>query len=84
MLVNNDPYAGLGQLVWADAVFMRDPLRMAALSDRQLLAMAAVLHDAYDAYDIAFRLLAEHDRRSGAARAGGYLAGLQSRPARAA
>ena len=78
MMVNNDPYAGLGQLVWADAVFIRDLTRIDALSDRQMLAMAAILHDAYGAFDIAFRLLAEHDRRSGGARADAYLSGLQA------
>ena len=78
MMVNNDPYAGLGQLVWADAVFIRDLTRLEALTDRQVLAMAAILHDAYGAYDIAFRLVAEHDRRSGASRAEAYLAGLQA------
>lgn len=76
MMVNNDPYAGLGQLVWADAVFIRDLTRLDVLADAQLLTMAAILHDAYGAYDIAFRLVAEHDRRSGAARADRYLAGL--------
>jgi FkbM family methyltransferase len=78
MMVNNDPYAGLGQLVWADAVFMRDLTRLDLLTDSQLLAMAAILHDAYGAYDIAFRLVAEHDRRSGAAHADAYLSGLQA------
>jgi FkbM family methyltransferase len=84
MMVNADPYAGLGQLVWADAVFIRDFARTGALTDRQLLAMAAILHDCYGACDIAFRLVAEHDRRTGAARAASYLAGLQSALPRAA
>lgn len=84
VMVNNDPYAGLGQLVWADAVFIRDLTRLDALSDRQLLVMAAILHDAYGAFDIAFRLLAEHDRRCGAERAGTYLSALQTPLPRAA
>ena len=84
MMVNNDPYAGLGQLVWADAVFIRDLTRLEALTDRQVLAMAAILHEAYGAFDIAFRLVAEHDRRSGASRAEAYLAGLQAPLPRAA
>ena len=84
MMVNNDPYAGLGQLVWADAVFIRDLTRLDALSDRQLLAMAMILHDAYGAYDIAFRLVAEHDGRTGGARADAYLMGLQAPMPRAA
>jgi len=78
MMLNNDPYAGLGQLVWADAVFIRDLTQLDALSDRQLLATAVILHDAYGAFDIVFRLLAEHDRRRGGAVAQRYLAGLQA------
>lgn len=78
MMVNADPYAGLGQLVWADAIFIRDFSRLEVLTDRQLMAMAAILHDCYDAYDIVFRLVTEHDRRTGAARAPAYLAGLQT------
>jgi FkbM family methyltransferase len=84
MMVNADPYAGLGQLVWADAIFIRDFARLDALDDRQVLAMAAILHDCYAAYDIAFRLLSEHDRRVGATRAADYLVGLQSPLPRAA
>ncbi|MBW6400656.1 FkbM family methyltransferase [Roseomonas sp. HJA6] len=78
MMVNNDPYGGLGQIVWADAVFIRDLTQLDALSDRQLLATAVILHDAYGAFDIVFRLLAEHDRRRGGAVAQRYLAGLQA------
>lgn len=78
MLVNNDPYAGLGQLVWADAVFIRDLTRIDSITDRQLLAMAAILHDAYGAYDIAFRLLSERDRRLGTRHAEAYLSGLHA------
>lgn len=81
MMVNNDPYAGMGQLVWADAVFIRDLTRLDALSDRQLLAMAAILHECYGAADVVFRLLAEHDARQGGALSGGYLQGMQKQAA---
>lgn len=77
VMLGNDPYAGLGQLVWADAVFIRDITKLHLLADRQLLAMAALLHDAYGAFDIVFRLLAEHDTRHGGNQAAGYLAGMQ-------
>ncbi len=81
VMVNNDPYAGMGQLVWADAVFIRDLTRLEALSDRQLLAMAAILHECYGSADIAYRLLAEHDARQGGSLAGGYLQGMQKQAA---
>ncbi|MDO9710123.1 FkbM family methyltransferase [Paracraurococcus lichenis] len=77
VLVDNNPYAGLSQLVWADAVFVRDLTRLDRFSDRQLLVAAAILHDCYGSFDAAYRLLAEHDRRRGGALAAAYLAGLQ-------
>jgi FkbM family methyltransferase len=74
VLVNGDPYAGLSQLVWADAVFVRDPARLDRLTARQLLAAAAILDRCYRSADLVFRLLAEHDSRTGGARAAEYLA----------
>lgn len=78
VLVNGDPYAGLSQLVWADAIFIRDPARPDLHTDRQLLAGAAILHGCYGSSDAAFRLLAEHDRRHAGAFAARYLGGLQA------
>lgn len=63
MVVNNDIYAGLSQLFWADAIFVRDFTRAASMSDRQLLVMALVMHDVYKSYDVVLHLLLEHDRR---------------------
>jgi hypothetical protein len=62
-LVNQDIYAGLSQLVWADGVFVRDLTRPERLDDRQLLATAAILHDCYRSCDAVMHLLVEHDRR---------------------
>ena len=84
VLVNNDPYAGLGQVVWADAVFVRDPLRLDALAPAELLAAAAILHDCYGSADLAYRLLAAHDAREGGALAARYLAAQQAPLPRAA
>ncbi len=81
MLVNQDPYAGFSQLVWADGIFVRDITRLHLLDDRQLLATAAILHDCYGSIDVAFRLLTEHDRRCGGGLGETYLAGMQRRKA---
>lgn len=81
VLVDGNPYAGLSQLVWADAVFVRDLAQPERFTNRQLMAAAAILHDCYGSFDAAYRLLAEHDRRTGGALAAGYLAGLQRRRA---
>ena len=84
MVVNNDIYAGGSQLVWADAVFVRDFTRLDRFSDRQLLTAAAILHECYGSFDLALYLLLEHDRRTGAVLGPNYLAGLQLKEQRAA
>ena len=77
LLVDNNIYAGLGQIVWADAVFVRDFTRLRSLSDQQLLSMAALVHECYQSLDLAFHLLTEHDRRTNRKIAADYLAGLK-------
>jgi FkbM family methyltransferase len=78
MLVNGDIYAGLSQTVWADALFVRDFTRLALLSDRQVLAMAMIMHDCYQSYDLTLHLLTALDARTNANLATAYLTGLQS------
>jgi FkbM family methyltransferase len=65
LLVDNNIYAGLSQLLWADAIFVRDFTRPELLTDRQLLAMAEILHDCYQSIDLALHLLNEYDGRTG-------------------
>lgn len=62
-LINNDVQMGLSQDLWADAIFVRDFTKPQLLSDRQLLAMARLVHDLYGAYDLAMYLLIEYDTR---------------------
>jgi FkbM family methyltransferase len=66
--------AGLNQRVWADAVYTAHPLRLAALATDKLRKMAALLHDVYRSYDVAFRCLQALDARDGATRCAEYLA----------
>lgn len=58
-----NPFAPLSQMLWADAVFVRDFSRLDRFVDSELLCAAAILHECYRSYDLAHRLLAEHDRR---------------------
>jgi FkbM family methyltransferase len=78
LLVNNDIYAGMSQVLWADALFVRDVTRLDALADLQLLKLARILHDCYQSIDLVLHLLGEYDRRTGAALSGAYLSGLQA------
>lgn len=77
LLVDNNIFAGLSQIVWADAVFIRDITRLDRLADEQLLGIATILHDCYASIDIALHLLTEYDRRRGTSLGSAYLTGLQ-------
>ncbi|MBI3445029.1 MAG: FkbM family methyltransferase [Magnetospirillum sp.] len=65
MVIENNIYRGLSQLVSADALFIKDFTRLDRLDDGQLLRMATILHDVYQSLDVVLRLLMEHDRRRG-------------------
>ena len=77
MLIDNNIYAGLSQLVWADAIFVRDFTRLETYSDAELLKTCAILHDCYGSIDLVLRLLTEFDRRQGGVMAQTYLNGLR-------
>ena len=67
------PLMPVSQMLWADAIFIRDFNRMDRFSDVDLLKSAMVLNDVYLSYDIAFLLLREHDRRNGGELAKAYI-----------
>jgi FkbM family methyltransferase len=77
MLVGNDMFAGLSQVFWADAIYVRDFTRLERLSERQLLATAAILHDCYQSYDLVLHLLLEYDKRTGKSVGPAYLPALK-------
>lgn len=77
LLVNNDMFAGMSQLLWADAIFVRDITRLDRLSNSQLVAMATILHDCYRSDDVVLHLLTEHDRRTASQLGAIYLSALQ-------
>jgi FkbM family methyltransferase len=64
LVVGNNIYAGLSQLVWADAIFVRDFTKLEKLDDRQLLAIAAIVQECYNSIDLTLHLLNEYDRRN--------------------
>lgn len=64
MMLNNSVFSGLSQVLWSDAVFVRDFARLSFLTPTQLLAWAAIMHDCYKSVDLSLHLLIEYDRRS--------------------
>ena len=59
------PEAKLNQFLWCDAIYVRDFTAFDALAPLQLLKLAAILHENYDAHDLAAAALQAHDRRTG-------------------
>ena len=64
-IVNNDPSARLNQLIWADAVYVRDFMRFAELAPESLLKIAAIMHENYRSFDLAAHALGAYDRQTG-------------------
>ena len=53
----------ISQILWADAIFIKDYTNLQTFSNDQLLKASLVLNDVYMSYDIVLRLLIEYDRR---------------------
>lgn len=53
------------QLLWTDAVFVKSFMRFAELSPDQLLKLAVILHDQYNACDLAALALQHHEAKTG-------------------
>jgi FkbM family methyltransferase len=70
------PDHGLNQRLWSDAIYVRSPLQLAALSCDKLRKLAVVLHDVYRSYDMAFHCLCAADARDGGTLAQRYCAQL--------
>lgn len=78
LIVDNNPYAGLSQLLWADAIFIRDFTRFDLLNPVQLLKIALILHDVYSSFDVALRALLTRDAMLGTRVGEAYLRKLES------
>jgi len=70
------PKNPISQLLWADAVYVRDVGKRAQWSRRQLQAAAFLLHELYKAFDLVSLLLGELDGRQESDWQSCYLASL--------
>ncbi|HEY9840010.1 MAG TPA: FkbM family methyltransferase [Candidatus Obscuribacterales bacterium] len=64
-LVEQLPH-NLNQLLWTDAVYIRDPARLEGLNPDKLLNMALILDLCYHSPDAAAKVLQSYDRLTGA------------------
>ncbi len=74
MLIANDPARALSQVLWTEAVYVRDFMALEKLSEKQLLKMAIILHEAYNSCDLVHLCLQARDAKTGDNLADRYLA----------
>jgi FkbM family methyltransferase len=79
MLLGGNIRAGFSQVLWTDAIFVRDPTKLDALDDGQLLRTAILLHECWGSVDLALHFLLAHDRRIGGALGPRYLQAITGR-----
>jgi FkbM family methyltransferase len=81
LVKNKQPTAGFRQLLWSDAVYVRDFMRLEQLSEAKLKKLALLVHDLYQSVDLCHLVLEELDRRGAEQWAPRYLQRLTGAPA---
>jgi FkbM family methyltransferase len=64
LIVNKDPNA-MSQVLWADALYVRNFMEFDRLTPSALLKLALILHENYNSCDLAAVALEGHDRQTG-------------------
>jgi FkbM family methyltransferase len=65
LIFRNDVNAGLSQILWGDAVYVRDFMSFDELSGPALLKIATILHETYRSVDLVAVALEAYDRQHG-------------------
>lgn len=76
LLLDNDPCHMISQMLWGDALYVKDFRERQRWDDRILRSGAYLLHEFYQAFDLAALFLKELDRRDSTCLAEIYLASL--------
>jgi FkbM family methyltransferase len=78
--VSHDTEADRRQILWADAVYVRDISTWNQLSTDSLLKFAVIEHELYGSFDFAATLLQIHDQKTGSRLEKAYLGALGITP----
>ena len=65
LIVDNDINAVMSQILWGDAVYVRDFMAFERLPAAGLLKLVAILHENYHSFDLALLALQAHDHQTG-------------------
>lgn len=78
IVVDQNINRGLRQILWADAIYVRDFTRFEKLTSEQLIKIALIAHEVYRSYDLAHHAIANLDLKEGTDFATQYLRLLQT------
>ena len=73
LFIEENPFASLSQMLWSNAVYVKDFMALDTLLPPQLLKLAIILHEVYDSYDLCVAVLQQHDSVAGTKLADAYL-----------
>jgi len=73
LIVNNDVNQGVRQMLWSDALYVRDWMQLDALDEIKLRKYAVLAHDVLASHDLALVVLSALDRRVGGNHAMRYM-----------
>jgi hypothetical protein len=73
LMANNNPVLMLSQPLWSDAVYVPDLDRLDDLSPKDLIKLAALLHEIYESFDLCHVVLAAHDKQTQLSYASRYI-----------
>jgi len=78
LILHDDIYAGLSQLLWTDAVYVRRFVDFGELEASALERIALIAHDVYESLDVVSLALLKLDERDGGTRQPAYIDALTS------
>jgi protein O-GlcNAc transferase len=76
LIANDDINQGFRQFLWSDAIYVRDWMKLDALSASKLQKYAVLAHDLLGSFDLAHLILSALDRKTGGDVASVYLSRL--------
>jgi len=72
-IINNEINRPLSQVLWADAIYVKNFMDYDSISAEKLLKLAVIMHDIYDSYDLVHYILQHYDKQTSSKCAEQYL-----------
>ena len=73
LVTDNNINKPISQILWSDAVYVKDFMNLDIIESDRLLKMVIILHEIYASYDLCNYILQEYDKREGSVLSGEYL-----------